>query len=89
MVNCTCTIGAFNECAMSGSDGRYMSIDSGPSAVRNDNNKVSAKEPGASIGNDVRKISASIAPDRGAECSEEGHFGQSTRPVLLFGRRLA
>src|SRR5271170_4153735 len=49
MVNCTCSVGAWSVRPMSGSDGRYMSIDSGPSAVRNDSNKVSANVPGVSI----------------------------------------
>ncbi len=35
---------------MSGSDGRYMSIDSGPSAVSMAKSKVSPKVPGWSIG---------------------------------------
>ena len=42
-------VGACSARPMSGSDGRYMSIDSGPSAVRNDSNKVSANVPGRSI----------------------------------------
>src|SRR5580658_2658831 len=49
MVSCTCSVGACSVRPMSGSDGKYMSIDSGPSAVKNDSSRVSAKVPGRSI----------------------------------------
>src|SRR5580704_2248353 len=68
MVSCTCSVGACSVRPMSGSDGRYMSIDSGPSAVRNDSNKVSANVPGANIQScsalvDRRRLT-SLAQDR-------------------------
>src|ERR1700691_4142164 len=49
MVSGTCSVGACSVRPMSGSDGKYMSIDSGPSAVKNDSNKVSANVPGVNI----------------------------------------
>src|SRR5579864_603003 len=51
MVNCTCAVDASSARPISGSDGRYMSIDIGPSAVNSDSNNVSASVPGRSIGN--------------------------------------
>src|SRR5580692_2338408 len=49
MVNGTSRMGACSARAISGSDGRYMSIDSGPSAVKNDSNSVRANVPGVSM----------------------------------------
>src|SRR5690242_19849513 len=50
MVSCTCAVEACSASPIAGSDGRYMSIDSGPSPVKSDSSKVSAKVPGRSIG---------------------------------------
>src|SRR5690348_12794968 len=50
MVSCTCAVEACSAWPIAGSDGRYMSIDSGPRPVSSDSNKVSAKVPGRSIG---------------------------------------
>ena len=49
MVSCTCAVEASSLCAMSGSDGRYMSVVSGPIAVMAASNAVSAKVPGRSM----------------------------------------
>jgi len=45
---------------VSGSDGRYMSIDSGPSAVKNDSSRVSANVPGRSMGQTINPFSNSL-----------------------------
>src|ERR1051326_2294303 len=50
MVSCTCAVEACSASPIAGSDGKYISIDSGPSPVKSDSNKVSAKVPGRSIG---------------------------------------
>ena len=50
MVSCTCAVEASSWRAMSGSDGRYISVVSGPIAVNAASNIVSAKVPGRSIG---------------------------------------
>src|ERR1700687_2772304 len=55
MVNCTCAVDASSARPISGSDGRYMSIDIGPSAVNSDSNNVSASVPGRSIGKEFQK----------------------------------
>ena len=49
MVNCTCAVDAFSWRAMSGSDGRYMSVVSGPIALNAASSAVSAKVPGRNI----------------------------------------
>src|ERR1700686_893140 len=49
MVSCTWTVDASSACPIAGSDGRYMSMVSGPSAVRNDSNNVRPNVPGRSI----------------------------------------
>jgi hypothetical protein len=49
MVNCTLAVGAASARPISGNDGRYISMESGPSAVSAANNKVSANVPGRSI----------------------------------------
>ena len=49
MVSCTWTVDAPSACPIAGSDGRYMSMVSGPSAVRNDSSNVRLNVPGRSI----------------------------------------
>ena len=49
MVSCTCAVEAPSSRAMSGSDGRYMSVVSGPIALNAASNTVSAKVPGRSM----------------------------------------
>ena len=46
MVSCTWTVDAPSACPIAGSDGRYMSMVSGPSAVRNDSNNVRRESAG-------------------------------------------
>src|SRR6516165_10012568 len=83
---------------MSGSDGRYMSIDSGPSAVRSDSNKVSANVPGRSIGRPkltAISLGARLASARAAPLSatpqpicrvpKEGGGEAAPRPPLPGG----
>ena len=49
MVSCTCAVEAPSSRAMSGSDGRYMSVVSGPIALNAASRTVSAKVPGRSM----------------------------------------
>ncbi len=49
MVSCTCAVEASNWRAMSGSEARYISVLSGPIAVKAASNAVSAKVPGRSM----------------------------------------
>ena len=49
MVSCTCAVEAPSRRAISGSDGRYMSVVSGPIALSAASNAVSAKVPGRSM----------------------------------------
>src|SRR5262245_19377389 len=50
MVNCACAVEALSWRAISGSDGRYMSVVSGPIALNAASNVVSANVPGRSMG---------------------------------------
>src|SRR5215472_10808089 len=49
MVSCTAAVEASSAWPIAGSDGRYMSMVSGPSAVSSDSSRVSAKVPGWSM----------------------------------------
>ena len=49
MVSCACAVEAPSSRAMSGSDGRYMSVVSGPIALKRRQQAVSAKVPGRSM----------------------------------------
>src|SRR5262245_59537991 len=50
MVNCACAVEALSWRAISGSDGRYMSVVSGPIALNAASKVVSANVPGRSMG---------------------------------------
>ena len=49
MVSCPCAVEAPSVRTMSGSEGRYMSVVSGPIAVNPASNAVSANVPGRSM----------------------------------------
>ena len=55
MVSCTCAVEASSWRAMSGSDGRYISVVSGPIALNAASIAVSAKVPGRSMDGDYSK----------------------------------
>src|SRR5580700_2172617 len=64
MVNCTWTVDAPSACPIAGSDGRYMSMVNGPSAVRNDSSNVRPNVPGRSIAFISSPVSPSLRAKR-------------------------
>src|SRR5579872_5342548 len=91
MVSCTCAVEACSASPIAGSDGRYMSIDSGPSPVKSDSNKVSAKVPGRSIGKDQypglhKAQTQSVTPGAPSPRRGEG-WGEGIRKLQNFLKR--
>ena len=70
MVSWTCAGDALSARAISGSDGKYMSVESGAIAVNAASRAVSAKVPGRSIGGFPRVVPQRKPGD--AECLAQG-----------------